>query len=317
MTPPQIFVGIDVAKRQLDVALRPSGDTWTAVNDDDGIGESVRRLRRLRPTLVIVEATGGYELALVMALAAAKLPFAVANPRQVRDFAKGLGLLEKTDKIDAKVLAHFAEAVRPEPRPLPSEARQRLNALVVRRRQLVDMLTAELNRRATAPVALRSELQAHIDWLKRRLVAIEAELRQAIKADSDWQTEDRILRSAKGVGHATAATLIGGLPELGSLNSRKIAKLLGAAPLARDSGKFKGRRMIWGGRSAVRAVLYMAALVASRYNPVIRAFYQRLLAAGKLKKVALVACMRKLLVILNAMVRDGKPWLAQPIPPIT
>jgi transposase len=313
MTSPQIFVGIDVAKRQLDVASRPSSQLWTAVNDDAGIGRLVQYLQHLQPTLVVVEATGGYERTLVIALAAAKLCFAVANPRQVRDFAKGLGLLEKTDKIDAKVLAHFADAVRPQPRSLASEATQRFNALVVRRRQLVDMITAEQNRRATAPLELRGDITAHIGWLKQRLAALEADLRQAIKNDPDWCAEDHILRSAKGVGPATAATLIGGLPELGSLNRRKISKLLGAAPLARDSGKFKGKRMIWGGRSSVRAVLYMATLVATRYNPVIRLFYQRLLAAGKLKKVALVACMRKLLVILNAMVRDGKPWQPRPI----
>jgi transposase len=273
MTPPQIFVGIDVAKRQLDIACRPSGQVWVAVNDDDGITGLVKRLQRLRPALIVVEATGGYELALVTALAGAKLPFAVANPRQVRDFAKGLGLLEKTDKIDAQVLAHFADTVRPQPRPLPSAATQKFNALVVRRRQLVEMLTAEHNRLATAPPELHAEIKAHIVWLKQRLVRLEAELRQAIKTDPAWRAEDRILRSAKGVGPATAATLIGGLPELGSLNSRKISKLLGAAPLARDSGKFKGKRMIWGGRSSVRAVLYMAALVATRHNPVIRAFY--------------------------------------------
>jgi len=314
MTPPQTYVGIDVAKRQLDIACRPTGDGWITVNDDDGITGLVKRLQGLQPALIVVEATGGYELALVTALAAAKLPFAVANPRQVRDFAKGLGLLEKTDKIDAKVLARFADTVRPEPRPLLSEAIQKFHALVVRRRQLVAMLTAEDNRRATAPRELRSEIEAHITWLKQRLTALEAVLRQAIQTNPDWYAEDLILRSAKGVGPATAATLIGGLPELGSLNSRKISKLLGTAPLARDSGKYKGKRMIWGGRSSVRAVLYMAALVATRHNPIIRAFYQRLLAAGKLKKVALVACMRKLLVILNAMVRDGKPWQPQPIP---
>jgi len=308
MTRPQIFVGVDVAKRHLDVAARPAGDIWTAANDEAGIEDLVKRLRGLRPTLIVVEATGGYELSLVLALAAARLPFAVANPRQVRDFAKGTGHLEKTDKIDAKVLAHFAEVVRPAPRPLPSEATQRVNALVVRRRQLVGMLTAEENRRATAPTEVRGEIEDHIGWLKKRLSDLEGELRQAIKANPDWREEDRILRSAKGVGPALSTSLVGGVPELGNLNRRQIAKLVGTAPLARDSGKFKGKRMIWGGRSAVRAVLYMAALVAARHNPVIRALYQRLLAAGKLKKVALVACMRKLLTILNAMVRDGNPW---------
>jgi len=314
MTPPQIFVGIDIAKRQLDIATRPSGEIWAATNDETGIQTLVQRLRCLRPALVAVEATGGYELSLVLALATAQLPFTVANPRQVRDFAKGMGILEKTDKIDARVLAHFADVVRPEPRPLLSEAVQKLNALVVRRRQLVDMLTAEENRRATASKEIRGEIEAHIAWLKQRLSDLETDLRQAIEADPAWREKDRILRSAKGVGPALSTSLVGGVPELGRLNRREIAKLVGTAPLARESGKFKGKRMIWGGRSAVRAVLYMAALVASRYNPVIRALYQRLLTAGKLKKVALVACMRKLLTILNAMVRDGKPWQDQIIP---
>jgi transposase len=238
----------------------------------------------------------------------------VANPRQVRAFAKDTGYLEKTDKIDAAVLAHFAEVVHPEPRPLPSEATLRLNAMVVRRRQLVTMLTCEENRRATAPVVVRDGIQAHIDSLKQSLSSLERELREAIKQDAEWSEEYRILCSAKGVGPALACTLIAGMVELGKLNRREIAKLVGIAPLARDSGKFKGRRTIWGGRSPVRSVLYMAALVATRHNPVIRSLYQRLLSAGKPKKVALVACMRKLLTILNAMVRDKKPWQAAPIP---
>jgi transposase len=314
MPPPQKFLGIDVSKRQLDIAQEPSGDFWSTTNDEAGIQDLIKRLRRSCPTLVVVEATGGYEFPLVVALAAAHLAFAVANPRPVRDFAKGTGYLEKTDKIDAAVLAHFAEVVRPEPRPLPSEATLRLNALVVRRRQLVTMLTCEKNRRATAPAELRDYIQAHIDWLRQSLLSLERELRQAIKQDPAWREEYRILCSVKGVGPALACSLIAGMVELGKLNRREIAKLAGTAPLARDSGKFKGRRMIWGGRSAIRAVLYMAALVATRHNPVIRDFYQRLLRAGKLKKVALVACMRKLLTILNAMVRDKTTWQASPIP---
>jgi len=314
MTPPQVFIGIDVAKRQLDIAARPAGTVWAAANDEAGIADLVKCLGRLRPTLIVVEATGGYELAVVLALAKAQLAFAVANPRQVRHFAKGLGLLEKTDKLDAKVLAHFAEVVRPNPRALPNDATQEFNALVVRRRQLVSDLTREENRRATAPQGIRGRIQTHIDWLKQDLAELEKELRQAIKADPVWHEEDCLLRSAKGVGPAFSTTLVGGVPELGQLNRRQIAKLVGTAPLAHDSGNFKGRRTIWGGRSAVRAVLYMAALSATRYNPVIRALYLRLLAAGKPKKVALVACMRKLLTILNAMVRDKKPWQDQPIP---
>lgn len=314
MTPPQRFFGIDVSKLQLEIAARPSSEFWTATNDESGIRDLVKRLRRLCPTLIVMEATGGYELELAMALAAAKLPFAVANPRQVRDFAKGLGLLEKTDKIDASILAYFADVVRPQPRPLPSEATLRLNALVVRRRQLVTMLTCEENRRATAPKEMRPAIQAHIDWLRQCLSSLEGDLRQAIKQNPEWREEYRILRSAKGVGPVFALTLIAGLVELGKLNRREIAKLVGTAPFARDSGKFKGRRMIWGGRASIRTVLYMAALAATRSNPVIRDLYQRLLRAGKLKKVALVACMRKLLTILNAMVRDAKPWQTPAIP---
>ena len=243
MTPPQIFVGIDIAKRQLDIATRPSGEIWAATNDETGIQTLVQRLRCLRPALVAVEATGGYELSLVLALATAQLPFTVANPRQVRDFAKGMGILEKTDKIDARVLAHFADVVRPEQRPLLSEAVQKLNALVVRRRQLVDMLTAEENRRATASKEIRGEIEAHIAWLKQRLSDLETDLRQAIEADPAWREKDRILRSAKGVGPAMSTSLVSGVPELGRLNRREIAKLVGTAPLARESGKFKGKRM--------------------------------------------------------------------------
>jgi transposase len=310
MTPSPRFFGIDVSKLQLDIAARHSGEAWTAKNDESALQELVRYLRRSCPTLIVVEATGGYELELVTALAAAKLPFAVANPRQVRDFAKGTGLLEKTDRIDAGVLAHFADVVRPQPRPLPDAATMRLNSLVVRRRQLVSMLTSEENRRATSAREMRSAIQAHIDWLKQSLAYLEAELRQAIKQNPEWLEEYRILCSAKGVGPVLALTFIAGLVELGKLNRREIAKLAGTAPFARDSGRFKGRRMIWGGRTSIRAVLYMATLAATRFNPVIRALYQRLLPAGKLKKVALVACMRKLLTILNAMVRDAKPWQA-------
>lgn len=312
MTPPQVFIGIDVSKDRLDVASRPGGDTWATTNDEAGIEDLVSCLRCLQPALVVVEATGGYELALAEALAAAEISFVVANPRQVRDFARGTGHLEKTDRIDAAVLAHFADVVRPEPRPMVGETVQRLKVMVVRRRQLRDMLTAEQNRLGLAPGEMRSDIEAHVAWLRQRLSDLEGEMRQAIKSDPECHEEERILRSAIGVGPALSASLIGGVPELGRLSNRKIAKLVGTAPLAWDSGKFTGKRMIWGGRSEVRTVLYMAALVAARHNPVICALYQRLLASGKPKKVALVACMRKLLVILNAMVRDQKPWQHQP-----
>lgn len=302
------FVGIDIAKRRLDIATRPSGESWACANADAGISDLIKRLRCLRPALVVLEATGGYERSLVTALAAAKLPYAVANPRQVRNFAMGLGLLEKTDKLDAKVLAQFADFVRPEPRPLASEASQKFNALVGRRQQLVGIHTQEENRRATAHTELRGSMEAHLCWLEAELAELEAQLQLLLKSEPAWREEDRLLRSAKGVGPVLSWSLIGGLPELGKLDRHGIAKLVGTAPLARDSGKFKGKRMIWGGRSAIRAVLYMGALSAARHNPPIRALYERMLAAGKLKKVALVACMRKLLTVLNAMIRDKKPW---------
>lgn len=305
------FAGIDVAKRRLDVAIRPSRESWTGGNDEAGIAELVERLRCARPKLVVLEATGGYERGLVMALAAAGLPFVVANPRQVRDFAKGLGLLEKTDKLDAKVLAQFAEVVRPQPRPLTSEAGQRLNELVTRRQQLVGMHTQEENRRATASPELRGGIEVHLRWLEQELRDLETRLQETLKEDPAWRQKDRLLRTAKGVGPVLSWSLVGGLPELGRLNRHAIAKLVGTAPLARDSGQFKGRRMIWGGRSAIRAVLYMGALAAVRSNPPIRALYERLLAAGKPKKVALTACMRKLLTVLNAMVREQKTWQPQ------
>lgn len=312
--PPQVFIGIDISKCRLDIASRPAGDIWASSNNEAGIKDLLPRLRCLQPALVVVEATGGYELSLAEELMAAEIPFVVANPRQVRDFARGTGHLEKTDRIDAAVLAHFAEVVRPALRPLVSETVQRLKAMVVRRRQLLDMLTAETNRLGLAPREMRGDIEAHVAWLQQRVAELERELHQAIKADPECREAERILRSAKGVGPALSASLIGGVPELGRLSNRKIAKLVGTAPLAWDSGKFTGKRMIWGGRSEVRGVLYMAALVAARHNPVICAFYQRLLASGKPKKVALVACMRKLLVILNAMVRDQKLWQHQPIP---
>ena len=314
MTPSQTFVGIDVAKRQLDVALRPQQDTWSVSNDDATIDELVRRLQALKPTLIVFEATGGYETPLAWALAVAGLCFFVVNPRQARDFAKATGRLAKTDKIDAKVLAHFADAVRPEPRSLPSEASQEVAVLVTRRRQIVTMLTAEENRLAGAKSAIRANIQEHIRWLKQHVKDLDRDLRKAIRSAEEWREQDEIQRSAKGVGPVLSTTLIAELPELGTISGKEISALVGVAPLNRDSGTFRGKRQIFGGRASVRAVLYMAALVATRSNPVIRAHYQRLLAAGKLKKVALVACMHKLLVILNAMVRARKSWHASDIP---
>ncbi len=302
------FIGIDVAKAQLEFASRPSGKPGTVPNDDAGIRELVRHCQGLAPTLIVLEATGGYEAAIVAALAAAQLPVVVANPRQVRDFAKATGQLAKTDALDAQILALFAERVQPIPRPLPDAAVQALDALLTRRRQLLDMLTAERNRLLVAAPTIRRDLHQHIRFLERRVREAEDELHTAVKASPAWRVKDDLLQSVPGVGRVVSLTLLAELPELGRLSAKEIAALVGVAPLARDSGTLRGKRLIYGGRAPVRAVLYMAALVASRCNPVIRAFYQRLRAAGKPAKVALTACMRKLLIILNAMVRSGTPW---------
>jgi transposase len=303
-----MFIGIDVAKAQLEFACRPTGETGTVANDEPGIGELVARCRMLAPTLLVCEATGGYEAALVAALATAGLPVVIANPRQVRDFAKATGQLAKTDALDAQVLALFAERVRPAPRPLPDEAVEALDALLTRRRQLVEMLTAERNRLLIARPAVRRDLQQHIRFLGRRLREADDDLHTAVKASPLWRVKDDLLPSVPGVGRVVSLTLLAELPELGRLSHKEIAALVGVAPLARDSGTLRGKRLVYGGRAPVRAVLYMAALVASQCNPVIRAFYLRLRATGKPAKVALTACMRKLLVILNAMARSGTPW---------
>ena len=308
MTDTAVFVGIDVSKEQLDVALRPSGEQWAVTHAERGITTLVRRLRRLTPTLVVLEATGGFELPLTGALAAAGLPVVVVNARQVRDFAKATGRLAKTDALDAAVLAQFAEAVRPPPRPLPDAATQALSALLTRRRQLLAMRTAEQNRVATAPPAVRREIQAHLAWLTRRLATLDDDLGRTIRESPVWREKDDLLQSVPGVGPGLARTLLAGLPELGTLTHKQVAALVGVAPLNRDSGTWRGRRMVWGGRAPVRAALYMSALVATRCNPVIRTFYQRLCAAGKAKTVALTACMHKLLTILNAMVKHRTPW---------
>jgi transposase len=304
-------VGIDVSKGLLDVAVLPEGESWSATNDEEGITQVVKRLKSLRPRLVVLEATGGMETALVGAAATARLPVVVVNPRQVRDFAKSVGALAKTDAIDARVLARFAEAVRPEVRPLKDKEASQFSALIARRRQLVEMLTAEKNRLATAPQAIHPSIEEHIEWLEQRLEDINGKLKKAIKKSPVWRAKDQLLRTVPGVGSVFSATLVAGLPELGALNRKRIAALVGVAPFNRDSGKYRGRRCIWGGRGSIRAVLYMATLAATRFNPVIRAFYLRLCAAGKEKKVALTACMRKLLTILNAMVKTATPWQAR------
>jgi transposase len=303
-----VFVGIDVAKAELVMAIRPSGERWTASNDEAGIQRLVTRLGEAAPVLVVLEATGGYERPVVGALATARLPVVVANPRQVRDFARATGQLAKTDRIDADTLALFAERVRPEPRALPDDSAQALDALLTRRRQILGMVSAERNRLEHAVPVVRRGIVQHIRWLERQLHDVDDDLDRTIQASPVWRAKEDLLRSVPGVGPVVSRTLIGDLPELGTLPRRQIADLAGLAPLARDSGTLRGKRLVWGGRASVRAALYMAALVGTRRNPVIRAFYQRLLRAGKPKKVALTACMRKLLMILNAMLRAHTVW---------
>ena len=309
-----MFVGIDVSKATLDVGVRPSGDSWSMPNNETGLTELVAKLTAIGPTLVVVEATGGYELALVTTVALAKIPIAVVNPRQVRDFAKALGRLAKTDRIDAMVLAHFADAVRPEPRELPDEASQELDALVRRRAQLVEMLTSERNRLHRSNETTKPSIDTVIQTLKEQIKKLDDEIRKRIKDSPVWREKDELLQSAGGIGPTTSAKLLTALPELGKLSHKEISALVGVAPINRDSGKRCGARSCWGGRADVRAILYMAATVAARWNPVIKTFYERLVAAGKAKKVALVACMRKLLVILNAMARDQKGWATPELP---
>jgi transposase len=310
MSSPGVFVGIDVAQAELVIALRPTEEAWTVGNDEPGFAALMRRLRPLAVTLIVLEATGGYERAVVAALATAGFPLVVANPRQVRDFARGTGQLAKTDHVDAQILALFAERVHPTPRPLPDAATRALEALLARRRQLLDMLTAERNRLAHADPPIARDLRRHIRWLARRLGKLDDDLDQQIQRSPVWRTQDDLLQSAPGVGPVLSRTLLAALPERGRLTHKQIAALVGVAPLARDSGTRRGHRRVWGGRAAVRAVLYMGALAAAHHNPVIRAFYQRLVTAGKPKKVALTACMHKLLTILNAMVRSNTVWRA-------
>jgi transposase len=307
-----VVVGIDVAKAWLDVAIRPSGDQRRVGNDAAGIAEAVAWLQAVGARVIVVEATGGYEALLVAELGVAALPVAVVNPRQVRDFAKATGRLAKTDRLDAQVLAHFGEAVRPTPRPLPDEEAQALAALVERRRQVVAMRTAEENRLGATRVALvRDRIRAHLAWLEADLKEVDADLRRRLRASPLWREQDDLLQSVPGIGPIISLTLLADLPELGRLSHGQIAALVGVAPLNRDSGTLRGRRTVWGGRRAVRTALYMGTLRATRCNPVIQAFYERLLAAGKAKKVALVACMHKLLILLNAMLKHQTPWQAQ------
>lgn len=305
-----VFVGIDVAKDTVEVAERPGGQHKAFTNNDEGLQAMVKWVMALSPTLVVLEATGGYEMNAARMLTVKSVPLAIVNPRQVRDFAKATGKLAKTDVIDALIIAHFGEAVRPEPRILKDEEAQQLDALVTRRRQLIEMHIAETNRLALAPAWTKGEIKEHIDWLKHALNKTNHDISRFLKNSIVWQEKESILRSMKCVGPVTASTLIAELPELGLLNGKQVAALVGVAPLNWDSGLFRGKRCVWGGRASIRAALYMSTLTGIRYNPVLKEFYQRLRGSGKLHKVAMTACMRKLLVILNAMIKTKTCWQA-------
>ena len=303
------FVGIDVAKDRLDVHLRPGGESFAVARDGEALAALVERLRALAPRLIVMEATGGYETVVASAIGAAQLPLAVVNPRQIRDFARATGKLAKTDRLDAAAIAHFAEAIRPPVRPIADAEAQALGELVARRRQVIEMIVAEGNRRrrATQRRVIRA-IERHLAVLQAELSDLDGDIDSAIRDTPAWQEDADLLASVPGIGPATLRTLIAELPELGHLSRRQIAALVGVAPINRDSGTLRGRRAIAGGRSAVRTALFMPTIVASRSNPVIAAYYKKLRAAGKTAKQALIACMRKLIVILNAILRDRKPW---------
>jgi len=306
------FVGIDVSKDQLDIAIRPGEARFRESNDDSGIQALIVRLLSFKPQLILLEATGGYEILAAASLRQAGLPAHIINPRQVRDFARSSGRLAKTDKIDAAIPAHFAEALKPDLRPWPDEQQQELAALMSRRRQLVEMLVMEKNRLAmTYSPRVRKSLQTNLQSLKEQLKELEQDLDDFIRQSPVWLKKAQLLQSVPGIGPLTCQSLLAWLPELGTLNRKKIAALVGLAPFNRDSGQMRGKRTIWGGRARLRPPLYMATLAACRVNPAIRAFYLRLVAAGKSKKLALTACMRKLLIILNAILKEQQPWCHQ------
>jgi transposase len=306
---PTLYVGIDVSKATLDVAILPLGRHFVVSNDEVGIDELLGGLEDLRPILVVLEASGGYERPVAAAIAASGIAVAVVNPRQTRDFARATGKLAKTDALDAKALARFAEAVRPEPRALLEEEAREFQSILARRRQVIQMMSAEKNRLGAATSkAVARRIEAHVHWLEKELSRTDRDLDEAIEGSPAFKENEALLRSVPGVGPVLCRTLMAELPELGSLPPRELSALVGVAPLNRDSGTLRGKRAVWGGRARVREALYMGALVASRYNPHIKEFYERLVAAGKPKKVALVACMRKLLVILNALLRDRTLW---------
>jgi transposase len=308
MTNAETYIGIDVSKERLDVTSRPTAATGSYENNASGIAALVEELKKQEPQLVVMEATGGLERMLAMELMAAQMPVVIVNPRQIRDFARATGQLAKTDLIDAGVIAHFGEAVKPEIRPLPDQMAQQMDALIGRRRQLVQMLASERNHLVSATARVREHVKEHISQLEQLIKKLDQEIDQMITNSPIWKAKDDLFQSVKGVGPVLSRTLLAELPELGHLSRQEISKLVGVAPLNADSGKRSGPRHCWGGRAPVRATLYMAAVSAARFNPVIKEFYQRLLARGKQKKVALVACMRKLLTILNAIAKNNTPW---------
>ncbi len=307
----ELFVGIDVSKESLEIGVRPENTRKSFSNDDQGRVDMARLLAEMKPTLILLEASGGYEIPVVEVLALRSLRVAVVNPRQIRDFAKAIGRLAKTDAIDADIIARFAEVIQPEVRPLKDRDAQQLQAFIARRRQLVQMLIEEKNRLAIASLWTKPDIEAHIAWLTDCIAKAGKDISSLIKKSPLWKEKEDLLRTFKGIGPVNACTLLARLPELGHLNRRQISALAGLAPINRDSGKYRGRRTIFGGRADVRAALYMATLCAIRHNPVIKAFYERLIHVGKLPKVALTACMHKILIILNAMVRTNTPWCAR------
>ena len=309
----QPSVGIDVSQTTLDVAVSPSGEQWQVSNDEPGIAELVERLRSMAPDRIVLEATAGYEVPLVAALGSAGLPVVAVNPRQVRDFARSMGRLAKTDALDAQVLAQFAARIQPQVRPLPDATTRELSALLARRRQLVEMRAAESNRLTTAVESVRGDIREHLRYLNKRIKELDRELHDRLRTSPLWRDKEDLLRSIPGVGPVLSATLLVDVPELGGTSHKQLAALIGLAPLNRDSGRWRGKRSIWGGRANVRAVLYMATVTAVRLNPIVKVLYQRLLAAGKPPKVAITACMHKLLRICNAIISHHSAWRYQPL----
>ncbi len=304
----QTFVGIDVAKDSMEVNAHGGKESWNYASDENGLAKLVTKMKRLAPALIVLEATGGYEVNVAAELQSHSFPVAVVNPRHIRDFARSVGILAKTDKLDAQIIARYAATVQPPARLLPDAETQKLAAIMMRRRQLIAMRTAEMNRFQQAVPAVKVRIKDHIDWLSHELDDITGELLQMVEDNREWKEKSEIIQSVPGVGPKLAITLLSELPELGTLNRKQLAALAGVAPFNRDSGKMRGKRCIWGGRGTVRSATYMAAFSGTRWNPVLKPFYQKLKDAGKLHKVALVACMRKLLCILNTMIKNRSKW---------